>query len=97
VGSCQLHRSPEIAPVRFPIGYPLRFSEANRDHALGESESPFRSLSHAIRRVGEAWLLPAEFSVRLLVEEVRYHAKDGEIEITFRPGGIRAMAAQEAE
>jgi hypothetical protein len=44
-------------------------------------------------------LFPAEKArvVRLLVEEVRYHAKDGEIEITFRPGGIRAVAAKEAE
>jgi len=35
--------------------------------------------------------------LRLLIEEVRYHAKDGEIEITFRPGGIRTMARETTE
>jgi hypothetical protein len=30
--------------------------------------------------------------LRLLVERVEYLAKDGRVEIVFRPGGVRAMA-----
>jgi site-specific DNA recombinase len=58
-------------------------------------------LKKALASFSPVWdeLFPAEKArvVRLLVEEVRYHAASGEIEITFRPGGIRAMAAQEPQ
>lgn len=32
--------------------------------------------------------------VRLLIEQVRCHAKGGQVEITFRPTGIRALAGE---
>ncbi len=39
-------------------------------------------------------LFPAERSriLHLLIEEVRYDAEAGEVAITFRPGGVRALA-----
>jgi len=58
-------------------------------------------LKKALSSFTPVWdeLFPAERArvVRLLVEVVRYHAASGEIEITFRPGGIRAMAAKEPQ
>ena len=35
--------------------------------------------------------------LRLLVERVEYHAGEGRVEIEFRAGGIRAMAAKESQ
>jgi len=32
--------------------------------------------------------------LQLLIDEVRYNASEGEVEIVFRPGGVRAMAKE---
>ncbi len=57
-----------------------------------------KDLKAALASFDPVWdqLFPAEKArvLRLLIEEVRYHAKDGEIEMTFRPGGVRAMAEE---
>ena len=58
-------------------------------------------LKKALASFDPVWdeLFPVEKArvLRLLIEEVRYHAKDGEIEITFRPGGILTMAREATE
>ncbi len=53
----------------------------------------------AVRSFSPIWkeLFPAERTriVQLLVEEVTYDAREDEVEITFRPGGVRALAEEE--
>ena len=34
---------------------------------------------------------------QLLIEEVTYNGKTGDVEITFRPGGVRALATDEKD
>ena len=44
-------------------------------------------------------LFPRERSrvMRLLLEKVSYHAKDGQVELEFRPSGIRSLARKTEE
>ena len=60
-----------------------------------------KDLREALASFDPVWdeLFPAEKArmIRLLIERVAYHAKDGEIEITFRPGGVKAMAGEGKE
>jgi len=32
--------------------------------------------------------------VQLLVERIEYHVRDGKVAITFRPAGVRTLAAR---
>jgi hypothetical protein len=34
---------------------------------------------------------------QLLIEEVTYNGQTGDVEITFRPGGVRALATDEKD
>ena len=55
-------------------------------------------LRQALRSFDPVWdqLFPAERKriVQLLIEQVTFHAADGEVEITFRPGGVRMLAKE---
>ncbi len=58
-------------------------------------------LRKALARFDPVWgeLLPAEKArvMQLLIESVKYDARAGEIEIVFRPGGIKSLAKGEVK
>ncbi len=58
-----------------------------------------KDLKAALASFEPVWreLFPAERAriLHLLIEEVRYDAEAGEVAITFRPGGVRALARED--
>jgi len=56
------------------------------------------NLRDALAAFAPVWteLFPREQAriISLLIEEVRYDAQAGEVSLTFRPGGVRALAAE---
>lgn len=66
-------------------------SRLSPDHKDAQSvypiEEPYRNSNRRTREHRP----PA---VQLLIEQVTFHAADGEVEITFRPGGVRMLAEE---
>ena len=56
-------------------------------------------LKQALKSFMPIWaeLFPAEKAriLNLLIEEITYNAAEGEVEIRFRPGGVRALAGED--
>ncbi len=74
-----------------------RAEEARRELAsLDARVFDEADLRAALAAFDPVWdqLFPKEKAriLHLLIEKVEYRAKDGEVEIAFRPGGVREMA-----
>ncbi len=67
--------------------------------ALNHQAIDEKDLRAALASFEPVWqeLFPAERAriLHLLIEDVRYNAEAGEVAITFRPGGVRALARED--
>jgi site-specific DNA recombinase len=76
--------------------------EARRKSATTETASIDEDdLSAVLASFTPVWdeLFPQERSrvLHLLIEQVTYNAKEGKVQISFRPGGVRTLAAEHEE
>ncbi len=73
----------------------LRAELAALDHQTIDE----KDLKAALASFEPVWreLFPAERAriLHLLIEELRYNAEEGEVAITFRPGGVRSLARED--
>ena len=67
--------------------------------ALNHQAIDEKDLKAALASFEPVWreLFPAARAriLHLLIEEVRYDAEEGEVAITFRPGGVRSLARED--
>ncbi len=67
--------------------------------ALNQQAIDEKDLRAALASFEPVWqeLFPAERAriLQLLIEQVSYNAEAGEVAITFRPGGVRALARED--
>ena len=69
--------------------------------ALDHAAIDENDLKAALQSFTPVWgeLFPKEQSriLHLLIEQVTYNAQEGKVQISFRPGGVHALAAEDEE